>query len=235
MTTPNGGFAEQLDRLSEAIAEQGRRVARVFEQASDAAFSMDVQAARAASEADDEIDRIDVEIEQRAVAILTEVAKRAESLDARQLRRVLTIVKVNNELERAADAATNIAARTPALAEIGRPLPDTLRVLTNSVAGILRDVTAAFERDDPRLAKLALDAEDTVEAFKSQLLRDAERQIAAGQIEVDYAFAVHELANQCERIADHATNIAEQVIYATTGAIVRHTDAGWIELPRANP
>jgi phosphate transport system protein len=108
-------------------------------------------------------------------------------------------------------------------------------VLTNSVAGILRDVTAAFERDDPRLAKLALDAEDTVEAFKSQLLRDAERQIAAGQIEVDYAFAVHELANQCERIADHATNIAEQVIYATTGAIVRHTDAGWIELPRASP
>lgn len=227
-----GDFDHRLAQLASALAEQGGRVMRVFESACDAVFAMDVGAARAVVDDDDEIDRVDVEIEQQAVAMLTEASNRGAQLSAGQLRRVLTIVKINNELERTADAATAIATQAPTLAEIGRPLPETLRVLTNSVAGILRDVTRSFERDDPRLAKLALDAEDTVEAFKSQLLRDAERAIAGGEMAVDFAFTIHELANQCERIADHATNIAEQVIYATTGAIVRHTDAGWIELPK---
>jgi phosphate transport system protein len=227
-----GDFDQCLTQLAALLAEQGHRVTRVFEAACDAVFSRDIAAARRAVDDDDEIDRVDVAIEQQAIALLTEAVHRAKPLTAAQLRRLLTIVKINNELERAADAATAIASEAPVLAEMDSPLPDTLRVLTNSVAGILRDVTRSFERADPRLAKLALDAEDTVEAFKGQLLRDAARRIGAGEMAVDFAFAMHELANQCERIADHATNIAEQVIYATTGAIVRHTDAGWIELPR---
>ncbi|MFG0242504.1 MAG: phosphate uptake regulator PhoU [Phycisphaerales bacterium JB054] len=234
MAAPTSGFTTHLDAISKTLVEQGHRVAGLYESACDAVFSMDVQAARAVVDADDEIDSVDLEIEQRTVALLGEVASRAEEVSAGELRRMLTIVKVNNELERTADAAAAIAALAPQFAEIGIALPDTLRVLTNSVAGILRDITRSIERGDPRLAKAVLDAEDTVEAFKSQLLRDAERGIAAGEVSVDYAFAVHELTNQCERIADHATNIAEQVIYVKTGAIVRHTDAGWIELPRSS-
>lgn len=229
-----GDFDQCMSQLATLLTEQGGRVTRLFEAACDAVFTRDTAAARQAVDDDDEIDRVDVAIEQQAVALLTEAVNRGDQLNAAQLRRVMTIVKINNELERAADAATAIASEAPAIAESGRQLPDTLRVLTNSVAGILRDVTRSFEQDDPRLAKLALDAEDTVEAFKGQLLRDAERRIAAAEMTVDFAFAIHELANQCERIADHATNIAEQVIYATTGAIVRHTDAGWVELPRAD-
>ena len=232
MPEQTGDFDDRLAQLATALSEQGARVTRVFEAACDAVFATDVAAARAAVDADDEIDRVDVDIEQRAVAMLIDAVRGGLPLSAGQLRRVLTIVKINNELERTADAATAIASHTPGLAEAGRTLPETLRVLTNSVAGILRDVTRSFERDDPRLAKLALDAEDTVEAFKSILLRDAERAISRGEMAVDFAFTIHELAAQCERIADHATNIAEQVIYATTGAIVRHTDAGWIELPK---
>ena len=49
---------------------------------------------------------------------------------------------------------------------------------------------------------------------------------------VDFAFRLHEVATQCELIADHCTNIAEQVIYLTTGAIVRHMTNSWVELPR---
>ncbi|MBK7405300.1 MAG: hypothetical protein IPJ41_11880 [Phycisphaerales bacterium] len=232
MPETGSGFSQRLDSLSAGLAEQGRRVTELFEHACDAVFAMDVGRARAVVDADDVIDRVDVELEQAAVGLLTDVANDGAKLEPANLRRVLTIVKINNELERAADAATEIAAKSPALSEIGQSLPDTFRVLTNSVAGILRDVTRAFERSDARLAKIVLDSEDTVEAFKSQLLRDAERAIAGGTMGVDLAFIIHELANQCERIADHATNIAEQIIYSATGAIVRHTDAGWIELPK---
>ncbi|MDQ7012605.1 MAG: PhoU domain-containing protein [Planctomycetota bacterium] len=234
MPAPTAGFAAQLDQIGKTLVEQSHRVAKLFEAACDAVFAMDVQAARAVVDADDEIDRVDIEIEARTVALLVEVASRAEPVPPAELRRMLVIVKVNNELERTADSATAIASLAPTFAGIGVALPDTLRVLTNSVAGILRDITRSIEKRDPKLAKLVLDAEDTVEAFKSQLLRDAERRIAAGEVSVDHAFAVHELTNQCERIADHATNIAEQVIYATTGAIVRHTEAGWVELPRSS-
>lgn len=226
------GFAGRLDELAVALADQGRRVTRLFERSAEVVFARDIAAAREVVDADDEVDRVDVEIERTAVALLADATHDGAALSAADLRRVLTIVKINNELERTADATTSIASQAPVLAEINQPLPPALQVLTNSVAGILRDVTQSFERGDARLAKIVLDSEDTVEAFKSQLIRDAERAIAAGAMPVDFAFAIYELVNQCERIADHATNMAEQIIYAATGAIVRHTDAGWIELPR---
>ena len=65
------------------------------------------------------------------------------------------------------------------------------------------------------------------------ILRDAERKIAQGTMPVDFALSLHELANECCKIADHCTNISEQVIYLVTGAIVRHTDAGWVEVKSA--
>jgi phosphate transport system protein len=235
MPSSQEGFDRRLDDLARSLSQQGRRVAALFERAAEVVFSRDVSRAREVVDADDEVDRVDIEIERAAVALLADATHDGAALTAEQLRRVLTIVKINNELERTADAVTKIASEAPVLANIGRPLPTTLQVLTNSVAGILRDVTESFERADARLAKIVLDSEDTVEAFKTQLLRDAGRAIAGGTMSIDFAFAVYELANQCERIGDHATNIAEQIIYAATGSIVRHTDAGWIELPKPGP
>ena len=75
-----------------------------------------------------------------------------------------------------------------------------------------------------------LRAEDTVRGFKNAVLRDAEQRIASGDMTVDTAFLLHEIASCCEHIADHSTNIAEQVLYAVTGTIVRHCEAGWIEV-----
>lgn len=232
MPSTTDGFDRRLDEIAETLGAQGRRVTALFERAAGVVFARDIAGARAVVDADDEVDRVDVEIERAAVALLIDATRDGAALTPEQLRRVLTIVKINNELERTADAATMIASEAPVVAQIGQPLPMTLQVLTNSVVGILRDVTQAFERTDARLAKIVLASEDTVEAFKAQLLRDAKRAIAAGEMPVEVAFAMHELANQCVRIADHATNMAEQIIYAATGAIVRHTDAGWIELPR---
>ena len=70
-------------------------------------------------------------------------------------------------------------------------------------------------------------------AFKGALLRDAEEKIAAKTMTVDFAFLLHEVATNCEIVADHCTNIAEQVLYSATGTIVRHTPAEWVEVPTA--
>ena len=152
-----------------------------------------------------------------------------------QLRAILTIAKINNEMERVADVAAKLAElaqQVIAVASSGSTLPDTFRVMANSVIGILRDVNTAVLRSDPALANIVLQSQHAVTAFKSAILRDAEEKIAKGEMTVDVAFRLHEIASQCELIADHCTNMAEQVIYLTTGAIVRHLQNSWVELPR---
>jgi phosphate transport system protein len=228
-STPQG-FSDRLQRLQSTLVEQGARVQRLLEDAFEATFNKDAAAAARVIERDDEIDRVDVEVERSAVNLLTDATHEGAQLDAHQLRTILTIVKINNELERIADGAVSIAERARILAQAESPIPGTFRVMANSVVGILRDTNRAFERSDTALAKVVLQSEHTVEVFKAAILQEAERRIASGDTPVEFAFSLHEVANECCRMADHCTNIAEQVIYLVSGAIVRHTDGKWVEV-----
>jgi phosphate transport system protein len=231
-TTPQG-FTKRLERLRADLAEQGHRVRAIVEAAFEATLARDPVRAAVVSAQDDVIDRVDVEVEKAAVALLTDATHENAKLDASQLREVLTIVKINNELERIADAAVDVANQAQSLKNTTGDIPPTFTVLTNSVQGILRDAVHAFNRSDPALAKVVLQSEDAVEAFLEAVLKDAERRIAAGTMSVDFAFSLHQIANECCVMADHATNMCEQIIYAVTGAIVRHQQGGWVEVPRS--
>jgi phosphate transport system protein len=233
MPTSAQGFTDRLLGLKSDLVGQGRRVQALAEAAFEAAFDRDPDRARAVIARDDEVDRVDVEVEKASVLFLTDATREGAALTPDELRGVLTIVKVNNELERIADAAVEIAGFATPLAALRAPLPDTFRVMTNSVVGILRDVNTAYERADAGLAKVVLQSEDAVEAFKDAILRDAESCIACGTMTCELAFTLHEVANQCERMADHCTNIAEQVIYSSKGTIVRHAGGKWVEVPLA--
>jgi len=70
---------------------------------------------------------------------------------------------------------------------------------------------------------------DATLAFQSELMRDVEQRVASGVHSVEYAFAAQTVIASLARMADHCTNIAEQVIYVTTGKIVRHLPGGWSE------
>lgn len=220
-------FVATLDDIRGMLADQGTRVRRMVESAVDGLFSGDHDTARAAVELDDEIDRIDVEVEQRAVGLLVRAAADTVPLDEQPLRSLLTLVKVNNEFERIADCGVTIAERTLALAGSPEAFPPTTRVLTNSMVGILRDIARAFKDRDPRLARLVLQSEGAVVMFKSELMKQTEQAVAAGDMTPRLAFDVSDLAGQCLLIADHATNVAEQVIYESTGQIVRHREGKW--------
>lgn len=232
MSTTPQGFASRLDRLRADLVEQGRRVQAMLEDAFEAVFDRSVEKARGVASRDDVIDAADVAIERAAVALLTDATREGAALDEVQLRTVLTIVKVNNELERIADAAAEVATLVKGPRGGAPAYPDTFRVMANSVVGILRDSNMTVSRGDPALAKVVLQSQHAVTAFKDALLRDAEDKLARGTMPPDFAFHLHELANQCELMADHCTNIAEQVIYLTTGGIVRHVESAWIEIPK---
>lgn len=224
-------FRSEADAIRVALTRQGNRVTEMASQAFDAVYQRDTASAAGIVARDDEVDRADVEIERRAVDLLVRSANEACEVGSGPVRSVLTCVKVNNELERIADAATEVAERVIRLGDRTTPFPKTLLVMTNSVVGIVRDAVRAFGAADASLARSVLASEGAVLKFKELITRDAEERVADGRMSVEVAFELHGIAFQAVTMADHCTNIAEQVIYETSGQIVRHTKGEWIELP----
>lgn len=223
--------ARRIANLRQRLAEQGHLVASLLEAALSAFYERDAADAVGVAAEDDRVDRVDVEIEKESVALLSAASRAGCQLDPSQIRQILTIVKINNELERVADVGTNIAEMVGELASPQVRFPETTKVMTNSVLGLVRDAVAGFENADPDVARVVLQSEHVVLAFKTEILHQAEKRVADGTMTIDSAFDLHELISHCMLIADHCTNIAEQVIYERTGMIVRHMEESWVERP----
>ena len=215
-------FHELLAALENDMVAQGARVLDLCTLAVESYFDLDLAKAARIEELDSEVDRVDVEIEKRSVPLLG-----MGQTDEHAIRSVLTIVKCNNEYERIADCGVNIAERV--LDERTRQLrvPDTFRVMSNSVLGMLRDANRALVTGNPDLARQVLLFDDTVDRFKREILMNAQEQVASGHLSVRFAFGLMSVTKSVERIADHCTNVCEQVIYLQSGLIVRHRPEGW--------
>lgn len=226
MSTTSDEFTTGLGAIRDRLVAQGELVTQLVESAFASVYTKDTALAHEIIERDDEVDKEDVLIERDTVELLSGVEG---SLSEAQVRSALTVVKVNNEIERIADAAGHVAARVIALDDRDSAFPKTTQVMTNSVVGIVRDTVRCFAGIDPKRARLVLSSEGTVLEFHTLIVRKAEERIADGRMSVDHAFELSTITHQAVLMADHCTNIAEQVIYESTGAIVRHTDAGWVD------
>ena len=215
-------FNDQLAHLRNDIVAQGDRVLDITLKAVESYFDGDRVKAALVIAADEEVDRVDVEIERASIRLLA-----MGVTDEKSIRSVLTIVKVNNELERVADCAVDIAEAVLSDVQLPARIPDVFRVMANSVIGMLRDTNRALAAGNTSLAQQVLLFDDTVASFRTQLLRTAQEQVAAGALPVDYAFRLLTITKSIERIADHCTNVCEQVIYLHAGLIVRHRPEGW--------
>ncbi len=222
-------FDTRLDAIRSRLADQGNLVSEIVEQSFQTIFDMDSDTALRLMTRDDEVDQADLEIERDAVDLLQKASADGCPLTPHQIRALLSAVKVNNELERIADAAADVANRVVSLGERTSTFPKSTMVMTNSVVGILRDSVRCFGDSDAARAKIVLSSEGTVLNFYDVIVKKSEQRIADGRLGVDHAFDLHSIIHLAVVMADHCTNIAEQVIYQVTGAIVRHTDAGWVE------
>lgn len=232
MSDPRQGYSDRIAHIRTELVAQGAIVRDMAEGAFDAIFARDRSVAQRVVTKDDEVDRVDLAVEQQAVDLLCDIAGGQCELPSEPIREILVCVKVNNELERIADAATAVAERVIELGDRTTPFPETTRIITNSVVGILRDAVSAFEKFDAQRAKVVLRSEGMVLKFAETTSRSAEERVADGRMPAEVAFHLHAIMHQCEVIADHCTNIAEQVIYAATGVVVRHTGGDWVELPK---
>jgi len=218
---------QRIAQLRADIVEQGRRVEQMVQTAVESVFDRDADKASWVIKHDEVIDRADVEIERAAVDLLTVIAHNAVDLPPRDLRRLLMIVKVNNELERIADNATLTAEQVEVFAQLPCRLSNRFRVMANSVIGVVRDTATCLEREDLEFSQTVLASDDTIDEFERAILHEMQQGVADGEVGVEFAFATNIMANELERIGDHCTNIAEQVIYIATGKIVRHMEGRW--------
>lgn len=215
-------FAKKLAQLNADLITQGRRVLDLTVRAVESFFERDEQKAQSVISGDAVIDQVDVQIERASIPLMA-----LGETDEHEIRYVLTIVKINNELERIADCAVSIADAVRGFNASTERIPDTFRVMANSIIGMLRDASSALQKLDPALAERILTFDDTVSRFTTEIVTDALEEVAADRFSPPFAHRLLMVTKWLERIADHSTNICEQLIYLESGKVVRHLPEGW--------
>jgi phosphate transport system protein len=214
-------LSDLLDGLREQVARMSTLVLQVVEQACDAVFNADGKLAQETIALDARIDEEEVKVEKSAIDVLA-----LQQPAAVDLRTVTTIIKVNSDFERIADCAVNIAQRVMILSRLPvYEAPTDLKLMANTVLSTLRDTIKAFNLRDEALARHVLKSDDVVDALYHQIVQDMITMMESDGQKANLDLSNIMIAKNLERIADHCTNIAEDVIYIHTGRIIRHLHA----------
>ena len=178
---------------------------------------------------EDHVNEREVAIEESCLKILA-----LHQPVAVDLRRVATLLKINGDLERIADLAVNIAERSQSLGEY----PDfaisaTLQSMVSEAIRMVRSALDAFVDLDVELARRVCSQDDRVDEFNRQVIAELHDVMRDSSDLVEPALHFFSASRHVERIADHATNIAEDVIYLVEGEIARHRVEGPLLAPHA--
>ncbi|HEY1921611.1 MAG TPA: phosphate signaling complex protein PhoU [Tepidisphaeraceae bacterium] len=210
-----------LEGLRTQVARMSTLVLQAVEQAVEAVFSADAKLAQETIVMDQRIDDEEVRVEKSAIDVLA-----LQQPAAGDLRTVATIIKVNADFERIADCAVNIAQRVLPLSQLtDYEPPSDLKLMANTVLATLRDTIKAFNLRDEDLARHVLKSDDVVDALYHQIVQDMICLMETDGQKANTELGNIMIAKNLERIADHCTNIAEDVVYIHTGRIIRHLRA----------
>ena len=214
-------FTDLLDDLKSRLSRMGAVVQQHVEQSVESLVTLDPKLAQQVIEADAKVDEEEVKVEKGAIDLLA-----LHQPAAGDLRMITTIIKANSDFERIADCAVNIAQRVlPVSRHKGYEVPADIKLLANSVIGTLRDTIKAFNLADEAVARHVLRGDDIIDALYHQIVQDTLTQMEGAKREADVNLANIMIAKNLERIGDHCTNIAEDVIFVRLGRIVRHLHA----------
>ncbi len=218
MSPRNTILAREIDRLKQHILLLGGRVEESLRQAVKAASDRDVALARSVIDTDEEIDRLEVELEEECLKILA--LHQPVAID---LRFIVAVLKINNDLERVGDLAANIAEHALFLIEHPPiPCPFDFEGMAERVQEMLRTSLDALVTHSASKAQQVRLADDEVDRMHHDTYAAVEELIRAHPDSIQCAINLMGLSRRLERVADQATNIAEDVIYLVEGEIVRH-------------
>ena len=211
-------FEDELDRLKSTILTMAGRVESCLDLASRALVERNAKLAKKVIRMDDAIDQLEVEIDRQATEFLVRYQPTATDL-----RFVVAAIKLGPELERVADNAVNIARRVRELQDEGplKPLIDLPRMLALARA-MVSDAIMAYIRHDAIAAREVILSDDEVDDLNMQIVRELVAFMVEDASTITRGLALINIARCAERIADQATNIAEEVVYLVEGQPIRH-------------
>ena len=205
-------FGEQLERLHVEMIQMGALCEDAISAAAQALMKGDEDLARAAGEAEREIDQKEREVENLCLKLLLQ-----QQPVARDLRQISAALKMITDMERFGDQAQDIAEIVTFLRGRTAEHDDILCQMARATISMVTESVDAFVKHDTIKAEAVLAADDTVDAYFRQVKQALISRIAADPADGEYALDLLMIAKYFERIGDHATNIAEWVIFSITG------------------
>jgi phosphate transport system protein len=210
-----------LNNLQRDLIALAASVEEAIHKAIRALQERDRQAAQEVIEGDDQIDQEENLIEEECLKMLA-----LHQPVAVDLRRIAAALKINGELERMADLAEDIAERALWLAKPPHfPIPEKLQRMTDLTTSMVRESLDAFVNLDARQARRVCRLDDEIDRYNVEIIEETIRVMQESPEMVDPGLSLFSATRHLERIADHATNIAEEVVYLVEGEIIRHRPA----------
>jgi phosphate transport system protein len=213
-------FEQEIERLKRRLLALGALVEEDLHRAFLAIETGDRDFACEVIAADNAIDEQEVEIEEECLKILA-----LYHPVAGDLRFIVAVSQIDNELERIGDLSANICARTLELARQSHPpLPETMLDMMGRIELMLAGTLDALVERDADLARRLLQDDREIDALFARLITELKEQIREDLEQLDALIIIFTVARYLERLADRMTNICEEVIYMVEGEIVRHQD-----------
>jgi phosphate transport system protein len=212
-------YEQELRDLKSRLLAMGGRCEALIQMASQAVERLDCDLAHKVEESDRTLNTEEMAIDQMTVRILA-----LRQPVGRDLRFLVTTLKVVTDLERIGDEAVNVAERAVELSAHAplASLQPKLVEMADAAARMVHRALDSFVEENDAMARGVLGEDDAVDEMYGVLLRDAMQYIRSNPDRVEDGMRIASCAKYLERVADHATNIAEMVIFMVSGDDVRH-------------
>jgi len=211
-------FENEMTDLKEKLLLMASLASAAVTRSIKALVDRDDDLARAVIEEDTAIDRLEMEIDEIAIALLSKAPL------ASDLRLITVAMKASRDLERVADEATSIARRAIDLGQEPqlKPYIDIPR-MTAMAMEMLKDALDAFVNRNPEKARAVIPRDKEVDALNKQLHRELASYMVERPNTITRCLSLMVISKRLERIADHAKNVAEEVVFLYEGRDIRHT------------
>ncbi|HUF64698.1 MAG TPA: phosphate signaling complex protein PhoU [Gemmatimonadaceae bacterium] len=212
-------FHDQLAELKQQLLDMSDAAEKLVERSIRALLDRDIEAAEAVIAGDSVLNDLEIRIENGAVALLA-----LQQPMARDLRFIIGAIKISSDLERVGDHAVNISESASRLAKAGAtiiPTPE-LEDMARRARQMLSDALDAFIKADGVLGREVCRADDAVDALHNSIFRILLTHMMADTRTISPALELLLVSRNLERIADLATNIAEDAVYLAEGKQIKH-------------
>ena len=212
-------FHDQLGTLKQRLLDMSERAEELIDLAVDALLSRDADKAEAVLDGDGEIDAIELEVEQLAISLLA-----LQQPMARDLRFIISAIKVSNDLERVGDHAVNIAQGAMRLIDSKSTITVDPQIedMARRSKQMLSDSLDAFIRADGALGRAVCAADDQVDTLHNSVFRVLLTHMMADPRTINASLELLLVSRNLERVADLATNIGEDAVFLAEGKQIKH-------------